>query len=464
MKLNQAHSLSPASAHSERPAWRLLPLMLAVLWLAHGQAVQAADYPTPAGSVSLSLADAEQKFRANSRELLAAKRDLEGYQADTLSAAQKPNPVLSMGVSSFNLNRSEGNRNANGNNSLADKTLNSGLQVNQLIERGNKRELRMAAAQEAVRASQLIFKDTLRQQKLALKTAYYDLLLAQESEQIQNNNVALYQNTLQAADLRLKAGDIASTDVSRIRVDALRAMNDARQAVAEHEKAQANLAYLIGAEQSAASLVATDSWPSIDLQPDASDASGLPNNSIDSTTISQRADILAAQARAQQAEENRKLAQALKTRDLTVSLQYQHFPGQQPGAGDDTIGASLSIPLFTNYQYQGEIARSEVEYTAATEAREQTQAAAIGEIARARADLNAASEKVRRFDQQMLSEAQKAADAAEFAYRNGAMGVTDLLDSRRILRALQLEAVSVRADYAKSLAEWQAATSTESDL
>ena len=440
--------------------------MLAVAFFTQIHAASAADNTVPnkintVSITSLSLSDAEQKFRANSRELLAARRDLEGFQADTLSAAQKPNPVLSMGVSSFNLNRSEGNRNANGNNSLADKTLNSGLQVNQLIERGGKRELRMAAAQDAVRASQLVFKDTLRQLKLALKTAYYDLLLAQESEQIQNNNVALYQSTLQAADLRFKAGDIASTDVSRIRVDALRAMNDARQAVAEHEKAQANLAYLIGEEQASASIVATDTWPSIDLQPEASDGGGV---SVDSSTIGQRADIQAAEARAQQAEENRKLAQALKTRDLTVGLQYQHFPGQQPGAGDDTIGTSLSIPLFTNYQYQGEIARSEVEYTAATEAREQTQAAALGEIARARADLNAASEKVRRFDQQMLSEAQKAADAAEFAYRNGAMGVTDLLDSRRILRALQLEAVSVRADYAKSLAEWQAATSTESDL
>jgi len=440
--------------------------MLVVAFFTHIHAASAAENTVPkrintASITSLSLADAEQKFRTNSRELLAARRDLEGFQADTLSAAQKPNPVLSMGVSSFNLNRSEGNRNANGSNSLADKTLNSGLQVNQLIERGSKRELRMAAAQDAVRASQLVFKDTLRQQKLALKTAYYDLLLAQESEQIQNNNVALYQSTLQAADLRFKAGDIASTDVSRIRVDALRAMNDARQAVAEHEKAQANLAYLIGEEQASASIVATDTWPSIDLQPEASDGG---NVSVDSSTISQRADIQAAEARAQQAEENRKLAQALKTRDLTVGLQYQHFPGQQPGAGDDTIGASLSIPLFTNYQYQGEIARSEVEYTAATEAREQTQAAALGEIARARADLNAASEKVRRFDREMLSEAQKAAEAAEFAYRNGAMGVTDLLDARRILRALQLEAVSVRADYAKSLAEWQAATSTESDL
>jgi cobalt-zinc-cadmium efflux system outer membrane protein len=117
--------------------------------------------------------------------------------------------------------------------------------------------------------------------------------------------------------------------------------------------------------------------------------------------------------------------------------------------------------LFTNYQYQGEIARAEVDYTTALEAREQARATAIGEITRARADLEASIEKVRRFDQQMLAEAKKAAEAAEFAYQHGAMGVTDLLDARRIQRALELDAASVRADYAKSLAAWQAATNPE---
>ncbi len=409
----------------------------------------------------LSYSAASTLFSNNSRELLLAKRMLESAQAGAVIAAQKPNPVLSIGVSNFNLNRNQGNTNPNGGNGLVDKTLNSSVQINQLLERGNKRELRMAAAENAIKASNYDLKDTRRQQTLSLAYAYYDLLLAQESEKIQMSNVALYESTLKAAELRLKAGDIANSDVARIRVDALRVKNDLRQAIANHQKAQANIAYLLGKENEASSIVATDQWPTMDAALSAAANIGEVNLA---NKISQRPDILAAEARTQQAEENRRFANSLKTRDLNLGVQYQHFPGQGPAVGDNTIGAFVSIPLFTNYQYQGEVARSEVEFAAALEAKEQARATAIGEISRSRADLNAAIDKVQRFEQQMLGEAQKASDAAEFAYQHGAIGVTDLLDSRRVLRALQLESAAAHADYAKAYSAWQAATDNEENI
>jgi cobalt-zinc-cadmium efflux system outer membrane protein len=409
----------------------------------------------------LSYSAASTLFSNNSRELLLAKRMLESAQAGAVIAAQKPNPVLSIGVSNFNLNRNQGNTNPNGGNGLVDKTFNSSVQINQLLERGNKRELRMAAAEEAIKASNYDLKDTRRQQTLSLAYAYYDLLLAQESEQIQMSNVALYESTLKAAELRLKAGDIANSDVARIRVDALRVKNDLRQAMANHQKAQANIAYLLGKENEASSIVATDQWPTMDAALSAAANMGETNLA---NKVSQRPDILAAEARTQQAEENRRFANSLKTRDLNLGVQYQHFPGQGPAVGDNTIGAFVSIPLFTNYQYQGEVARSEVEFSAALEAKEQARATAIGEISRSRADLNAAIDKVQRFEQQMLGEAQKASDAAEFAYQHGAIGVTDLLDSRRVLRALQLESAAAHADYAKAYSAWQAATDNEENI
>ena len=259
------------------------------------------------------------------------------------------------------------------------------------------------------------------------------------------------EKTLQAAELRLKAGDIAASDVSRIRVDLLKTKNDLRQALANKQKAQSNLAYLIGKETDSSIIYAQDIWP---------DQKSLPE--LQMKSVNQRPDVLAAEARAKQAEENTRLANALKTRDLNIALQYQHFPGQLQGAGENNIGAAVSIPLFTNYQYQGEIARAQVDLNAAQEAKEQTLAAALSEVDRANADLQAATEKLQRFDAQILTEAQKAADAAEFAYNHGATGITDLLDSRRVLRALQLDAASVRADFAKSLAAWKAAmTSTD---
>ena len=72
-------------------------------------------------------------------------------------------------------------------------------------------------------------------------------------------------------------------------------------------------------------------------------------------------------------------------------------------------------------------------------------------------------DRVQRFDEQTLDQAQKVADAAEFAYKNGAIDVTDLLDARRILRATQLDAVLSHADFAKALAAWHAATQIETN-
>lgn len=409
----------------------------------------SAGVADPIALNQLSLQQAEQLFAGGNRELLAAKRAVEGAEADTLIAGQRPNPVLSLGLSSVNVNRGQGNMNQNGSNGLWDKTYNSALQVSQLYERGNKRELRTAVAESAVKASGFDLKETYRQQALTMATAYYDLKLAQETLLIQQANVGSYDKTLQAAQLRLKAGDVASADVARIRVDALRASNDLRQAEATLQKAQAMLAYLLGKDQDAARLYVTDPWPSLLAD---------PSSDTENSWLPQRSDVQAADARMEQAQRARKLAESLKTRDLTWSLAYQHFPGQEPGSAPDTVGAAVSIPLFTNYQYEGEAARAEVGYTSAMEAKEQVRAAAVAEMRRAKADLQAAVDKNRRFDQSILSEAQKASDAAEFAYQHGAMSVMDLLDARRILRALQLEAVSVKADYAKSLSAWLAAT------
>jgi len=215
-----------------------------------------------------------------------------------------------MGVSSINLNRSEGNVNYNPSNSngtittssnkLLDQTLNSTVQLSQLIERGDKRELRIASAKNAIKASRYDLKDAERQLLLALNSAFFDLLLAQDTEKILAVNTTSYEKTIQAAELRLKVGDIASSDVARMRVDLLKVQNDMRQANANREKAQAALAYMIGQENEARRLYAQDNWPSINTT-----QTSIKN-------IDARPDVLAAEARTKQAEENQRLANALK--------------------------------------------------------------------------------------------------------------------------------------------------------
>lgn len=401
-------------------------------WMAQAQA-QAPDL------TRLGLADADALLLQKNRELQTARRAVEAAEAVTLSAGQRPNPNLSMGT--ININPSVGI----GSGSLREKAVDTTIRLDQLIERGNKRELRIATAKRLETASGEDLADVLRQQRLAMRGSYYDLILAQDRLAISTDTADLFQRTLAAAELRLKAGDIASSDVARIRVDALRAQNDARGAEAERRRAQLALAYMIGAEQQAQTIRTADPWPA----PQA-----LTNADIDAL-VEQRPDVRAARSRIEAANAGRELARSLRTRDVLVGVQYEHFP-DITGVTSNSYGVGVSIPLFTRYYYEGEIAQAEAAYNAATDNLERTRALARADLARALSDVTAAGERLARFQNGMLAEAKKSADSAEFAYKNGAIGVMDLLDARRTLRAIQLDAAVAQADHAKALAAWRA--------
>jgi cobalt-zinc-cadmium efflux system outer membrane protein len=407
----------------------ILPFLLWV-WVAQAQAP---------GLARLGLADADALLLQKNRELQTARRAVEAAEAVTLSAGQRPNPNLSMGT--ININPSLGI----GSGSLREKAVDTTIRLDQLIERGNKRELRIATAKRLETASGEDLADVLRQQRLAMRGSYYELMLAQDKLAISADTADLFQRTLSAAELRLTAGDIASSDVARIRVDALRAQNDARGAEAERRRAQLALAYMIGAEQQAQTISTADPWPA----PQA-----LANVDIDAL-VEQRPDVRAARSRIEAANAGRELARSLRTRDVQVGVQYEHFP-DITGATSNSYGIGVSIPLFTSHYYEGEIAQAEAAYLAATDNLERTRALARADLARALSDVTAAGERLARFQNGMLAEAKKSADSAEFAYKNGAIGVMDLLDARRTLRAIQLDAAVAQADHAKALAAWRA--------
>ena len=394
---------------------------------------------TPVELERLTLRSAEAYFVARNRELQLGQRLIEGAQADRLAAAQRPNPNVSLNASPLNPHSGIGS------GDLRDRQIGSVVGIQQLFERGGKRELRMEAADQNILASRGDYAEIQRQQKVALHTAYYDLVAAQEKLRITTETAGFFDKTIDAAERRLQAGDIARSEVARIRVDALRAQNDARAAQAEREKARMLLAYIIGTERDAGRINASDGWP----EPGAA----APAPDIDAA-LAGRADVQAAQARVAAADKNRELARASRTRDVLGSAQFQHFPGD---FSNNTFGVGVSVPLFINYNFEGEIRRAENELQIARENFERVRALALGEIAKTRADLDAARERVRRFADGLLAEAQRAADGAEFAYSRGAIGVMDLLDARRQLYATRLEASGARTDYAKSLAAWEAA-------
>ncbi|MDO8890606.1 MAG: TolC family protein [Sulfurimicrobium sp.] len=394
----------------------------------------------PAALGTLTLSQAEALLLAHNHGIQSAERMVEGLRADRISAAQRPNPTLSLGVTSISVERKPAGK-------YWDKPLDSVMRLEQSIERGDKRELRIRTAEQAIKSGEADTSEIIRQQRIALASAYYDLLLAQDKERINRQTVALYEKSVGAAHLRLKAGDVAPTELARLQVEAARASNDLRQSQAEQEKAQIALAYLIGAEKQAAQIHASDLWPEVQA------LAGLDLESL----LDTRPDIRSAQARVAFADARRAQARALLKRDVSVGMQYEHYP---PDARN-TVGIGISFPLQLNYQYEGEIRRAESDYSAALEDLEQVRAAARSELGRIRSDLESTAELVARYRNELLAKAEKSAAAAEFAYQRGALPLLDLFDARRTLRSIQLETAGACSNYAKALSAWQISMTRE---
>jgi outer membrane protein, heavy metal efflux system len=384
----------------------------------------------------LALPEAESLLLRNNRELQAARRGVESADAQIVIAGARPNATLSVNAASINDSNTIDNQ---------KRGADTVFRIDQPFERGNKRGLRLDAASGLQRAARHDYLDVLRQQVAALHGAYFDLKLAQERSQTLAENAQLFSGTLGAAERRLKAGDLAPADVAKVQVDYERAQNEARAAQADLARAQIALGYLLALEAEALELRATDPWPALE----GADAAAVEQ------AIDARPDVAAARARVEAAEKLRDLARAQRTRDVTLGAQYERWvPGGTP---TNSFGLGVSVPIFTGYDFSGDIQKAEVDRYAALDALAKTRAQAANELRRAAGDLNAAAERVERFDRSLLGAANRSAQASEFAFSRGAISVLEVLDARRTLRAVRLEALTARADHARALGAWRAA-------
>jgi cobalt-zinc-cadmium efflux system outer membrane protein len=426
-----------------RAALHAVPALLAATFSAGAFAQATPDLR------ALTLQGAENMLGSKNREISLARRALDQASADVKVAGQPPNPQFTWSTTSINPRLGVGSGN------LRSKTVDSVARIDQVIERGNKLGLRVDTARRLETAAGEDLNDTGRQQVLALRGAYYDLVSAQEKVTISEETAQLFGRTVDAAQLRQRAGDLAASDVSRIRVDALRAQNDARAAQADLSRARVALAYLIGADAQAAEIRAVSPWPGRDPRAEAN---------LDDL-INRRPDVRAARARVDAADKARELAQAQRTRDISIGVQAEHYPTSDTntlGSGN-SFGFSVSVPLFLRHNNEGTIARAQADWYAARDALEQVRAQALSDVTRARGDLDSALERLSRFEQDLLPAAQKTADAAEFAFKNGAISVMDLLDARRTLKAVLIDAANARADHAKAQAAWLASAEAPVD-
>lgn len=409
-------------------------------------------------AAAITLAEAQRDMLANNADIALAEAAIEGAAANVIVAGQLQNPTLTVSTAQYSP------IGGLGAGRPTDKLVDTIVGISIPIERGDKAGLRRAAALGQLAGARHDLREMQRQQRLSLHQAYYDLKLAEDKRAIAVQTREIAAQALGAADKRVAAGDLAAVDRYRLSVEALRAMNDVISAETEMSQARVALAVVMGRrrERAAAALVpsraelpvddltADEPWPGI--QDSAAATSG-------GAPLLARADVAAADARVAAADAGRGLSHSLRTRDVTVGAQIERVPASSSGL---TFGVSMSIPLFARYGFDGEIARAEADYTSALLARRKILSQAEADAAKARAMLEGARRRLTSFEAEIIPAAKKALDAIEFAYTRGASPLTDALDARRTWHSTQLDLANARADHARALAAWLAATRWES--
>ena len=405
--------------------------------LAQQQTSPPPPQPLTLSEVLLAARDnADVRF---SRQALAAAR------ADILAADHAPVPVLSAKAASIDL------QNGVGAGNLANKRIDNSIGIDWVWERGGKRRARTLSAERTAAAAEADVDEATYQQQLAAGSAFYDLLGAQERivevASIERGAAQLSGT----ATRRVQAGDLPQQEASRSAIEAQRSGVELRAAELDRDRAQIALAQLLGATMPVRGRLAGNDWPTLAPSADARNDFGA----YDSEAILEaRPDVRAAQARVAAMSAALDNARALRSSDVTWGVSLERYPG----TSNRLVELRASIPLQIGYRAEGEIGRAEAMYVQAQDALDKTRNDARLELQRLRAEADANARRLQTFERDILGGARQLAESAEFAYRRGAMSLTDVLDARRTLRATQLDAISARIDHAKAALAWRLRT------
>lgn len=384
-------------------------------------------------------------------DVLAATRQWDAARADVLAANRAPAPTLSTSLSTVDLRNSP-----RPGSSWSPGNLDKSVGLDWQWERGGKRALRTEKAQTLVQAADADRQEVRVLQSMGAQMAFYDLLTAHQRLQVFRELAQSAEQLAQNARIRWMNGDVSAQEASRARIEALRAQADTQTAQLEYQQASAGLTLWTGLKEPVGGWTLEVRWPSTAIS-DGIRAADLMNGA----PLEARSDVTAARLRLSAARQGVALAQALRVTDPVVGTSLENTPD---GFGNSSklMAVRVAIPLVHQNRYEGEIARAVAESALSQDLLERTRQRALNEMVTALQARQANAERLQTYEEKILPDALRVAEQTEMAYRKGGLPLTELLDARRTLRAVQLDVLNARGAYAKAWTNWQLRQSTTS--
>ena len=423
----------------------------AAAWVAALVAVRAqqpAAAPTraaqPDGPLQrLSLADAQLIAFEKNWDLLAAAAGVDAATAQKIVAHEFPNPTLSLYSSLINVdNHPSGTAEGNG---LWERSYDTIFAINQLFEIGGKRRNRKASAQAGFEGAKAQLFDARRTLDVAVAKAYVAAAQAEENVRVLLQSAGTLREEARIAEVRLRAGEISTSDKSQIEITAEQFELNAQSAKSAAAQARVALEVLLGVPHPNAECVLTDPLETL-----CAATTPLNTNSVGTW----RPDVMAVEAALRKAEADLRFQKAVRIPDPTLQGQYEHQPPDNP----NSIGFMVSLPVPLWNRNRGNILAAEAAREQARLAFEKAKAEAMGDIAVARLAYEDALKRWRSYRESIRPKSEQIRQTKAYAYQKGGTSLLDLLVAERNDNDIRLAAAQAAGDTASAGAAFKAAT------
>src|SRR5208282_5593991 len=342
----------------------------------------------------ITLDEAIRLALQHNHALLALRTTILQNQAQETTANLRPNPVLSWDTqflpifqpSNFTANYFE-------NQAQFD------IGVGYLFERGRKRQHRLQAAKDQTAVTRAQVTDNERQLTFNLSQQFVNVLLAQSTLDLAQQDYDSFQKTVDISESRFKAGDMSEGDLLKIKLQLLQFQSDVFAAKLSKVQALAALRQFLGFESVPDNF---DVEGSLDYQP-------VHGNMDDfkALALRTRPDLQAAQLGVTAAHSQESLAEANGKRDLNVTFDYTHTNGQNSGA----FYFNIDLPIFD--RNQGEIARTRYAITQFQELQSEAAQQVITDVVDAYEALHSNDQIIQLYRGGFVDQAEKSRDITE---------------------------------------------------
>jgi len=387
-----------------------------------------------------------ERFEAGNPTLKAVQLNIDESRAAEITAFLRPNPDFTLSTDGTQLTRYGGIYRPFSGTQISPA-------VSYLHEREQKRELRRDQAKESTTIAESTYLDQERNLLFNLRNAFVQTLQAKAVVQNAKENLEYWDHELDVNRNRFKAGDLAQVDLDRLELQRVQFESDFEAATVNLRTAKIQLLQLLNERTPVDQFDVTGAY-------DFSERL-LPLERFRSVALETRPDLKAAVQNVELAKVTHRLAVANGSTDPTFSSWWTHNPSFNNPYDNNTLGASVSIPLRIFDRNQGEKARTQLDIGRNEKLRDAAQAQVFNDVDSAYFTLLSTVNLLKPYRDKYLKLATDVRDRMSFSYQNGGASLLDYLDAEKSYRDTRLAYLNLVGSYLTAAAQMSLAAGRE---